>query len=227
LEISAVNLPLVKPLIKGPIEVKKQKDTWYLFHDNIQLMQWNTKSNREVKELYSSYDLAYGDVLVTGLGFGILTLWLSKNPRVKSITVIEVSQDVIDVFLLNNVIPDNVTIICADALTYKTTTFYDCILLDHFKDGTYKKDLTKENLQIVFLNIPNHTIFWFWDIERQYVRDMWKITDEDLFVVPIDFTPYDFPTKWGEWLSQVNIRTIPVPTPEKLNSYINLRFNRG
>jgi hypothetical protein len=130
-------------------------------------MSLDTKNSKAIRQFYSSFDLAYGDVLVTGLGFGILTLWLDTKPEVKSIKVLEISQDVVDLFLEHNKLPDNATIEIADAREYQTDQHFDCILLDHYELHKF----TPEQLATISNNIPNHNLIWFWDLEN-YVRDI-------------------------------------------------------
>ena len=64
----------------------------------------NLHTNHEIKEMYSSYDLGYGKILISGLGFGILPLWLANKPGVDTIHIVEISQDVVDMFLEKNLI---------------------------------------------------------------------------------------------------------------------------
>lgn len=72
----------------------------------------------EVNDLWGVYDHAKGDVLINGLGLGVVVFLLLKKEEVTSITVIEIDQDVID--LVEPYIKDpRVTVIHADAFTWK------------------------------------------------------------------------------------------------------------
>lgn len=65
---------------------------------------------------------ARGDVLVTGLGLGMVVVALLQNPEVRTITVIERSKDVIDLVeptLRARHGSDRLRIVCADAFTWK------------------------------------------------------------------------------------------------------------
>jgi hypothetical protein len=214
---------VIKETSKNDVKVIKDGNYWRLIGD-VQLMQLHTKSKVEVKELYSSYDLAYGDVLITGLGFGLLALWLADKPGVKSITVIEQSQDVIDLFTENNSIPDNVKVTVADANTYTTDVHYDCLLLDHYKDGAEEK-VNYQKLQKIAVNIP-HDLLWFWSIELLYVKSIHQISNEELYRYPIDLSLINFSERWQEWLDFLSVPTIPTLTPDKLQEYIQFYFNR-
>jgi hypothetical protein len=213
----------IKESSKNNVKVIKEGNYWRLIGD-VQFMQLHNKSKVEVKELYSSYDLAYGDVLVTGLGFGLLALWLADKPEVRSVTVIEQSQDVIDLFIENNSVPDNVKIIVADANTYTTDIHYNCLLLDHYKDGAEEK-VNYQTLQKIAINIP-HDLLWFWSIELLYIKTLYEIDNESLYRYPIDLSLINFSEKWQEWLDFLSVPTIPSPMPDKLQEYIQYYFNR-
>lgn len=62
---------------------------------------------------------AEGDVLINGLGLGVCVFGLLKRDRIDSITVIEISSEVIDL-VAPYIKDDRVTIINADALEYKS-----------------------------------------------------------------------------------------------------------
>lgn len=215
---------VIKEGKSNDVSITKSNGVWRLFDKDYQFMQLITKSNREIKELYSSFDLAYGDVLITGLGFGILTLWVANKPEVKSVTVIEYSQDVIDLFLASNKLPDNVKVIAGNADTYTTDKHYDCLLLDHFKDGE-PKAFTYSRIQNVAKNIP-HDLFWFWSIEQRYAVRICDFTIEDLYVKPVDFKDYNFGRKWQAWIDVLDIPTIPMVAPDKIREYVELYTNR-
>ena len=61
---------------------------------------------------------AKGKILINGLGLGVCLKAILKKPEVTSVTVIEKEQDVIDLVGKHFTDP-RLTIICADALTYK------------------------------------------------------------------------------------------------------------
>jgi spermidine synthase len=55
---------------------------------------WDTPQERELQKDLAKQ--ASGDVLVAGYGFGILTKFLLKNPKVKSVTTVEKYKEVIE-----------------------------------------------------------------------------------------------------------------------------------
>ena len=221
----------IQPGVSGDIKIfchSKEPWIYYLHQGNHQLMMIDFRTNREIKELYPSYDLAYGDVLISGLGFGILALWLANKPKVKSVKVIEKSQNVVDLFLKCNQLPDNVSIELADISTYKSDAVYDCILLDHFPDHlpNNKQHLTIEGTKQICLNIPNHTLVWSFFIEYIYLNKYFNLTWDDLVFNPVDLNQYDLYSKWSEYIDQdIIIPTFPKLTKEKLIEYIYTYFN--
>ncbi len=74
---------------------------------------------------------ARGDVLLTGLGLGCLVRGLLASPRVRSITVLELHRDVLDLVGPHHR-DDRVSLVHADALdwTPPASRRWDCAMLD-------------------------------------------------------------------------------------------------
>jgi spermidine synthase len=74
---------------------------------------------------------AHGNVLIAGLGLGMIILPLLENPEVKSITVIEKNPDVIKL-VYPYLKSDKLTVINADIFEWKPdkNSRYDCIYFD-------------------------------------------------------------------------------------------------
>lgn len=62
---------------------------------------------------------AYGDILIGGLGIGMIILAIQDNPEVKTITVIEKNQEVIDMIVSQLHFNEKVNIICDDVFKWK------------------------------------------------------------------------------------------------------------
>lgn len=77
---------------------------------------------------------AHGDVLIGGLGMGMIVLSIQDNQNVDSITIIEKEQDVISLMMgqPNVKFNEKVNIICSDVFTWKPPKGrkYDCIYMD-------------------------------------------------------------------------------------------------
>ena len=64
-----------------------------LFNEHHNIMQDTTREYVEHEQFLKS---VYGDILIAGLGLGMINQPLMDNPNVKSVTIIEKFQDVID-----------------------------------------------------------------------------------------------------------------------------------
>jgi hypothetical protein len=202
---------------KDDIDLKKIGYYYYLYRLGRQEMCLNLQTNKEVKELYSSYDLGYGDILIGGLGFGILPLWLANKPGVTSIKVIEISQAVVDIFLERNNIPENFTIEIADIDKYVTDKHYDCIMVDHYE--LTLPEWRQRSMKKIAKNIPNHNLFWSWGIEETYLRlayNTFEDKNQECFQ-----SNQDFSEKWEHFRTTIlDIPTVPALSISKINEYI-------
>jgi hypothetical protein len=208
----------------GSVEIKKENRYIYLNHSGETWHQFNIQNQRELHEQWSTYDLAYGDVLISGFGFGHMAQWLANKSEVSSVTVIEISQDVIDAFMESNQLNNKVRIIIGDANTLKLDKHYDCVILDHISNIIKPQDFYKD-LCSISKNI-SHDLFWFWSIEMFYLRYFYDIRIRDMYITPIDFEPFDFSTKWEELRNYLNVPTIPFLSKDKIDSYVNSYFLR-
>lgn len=95
-------------------------------------------------ERRSNYGVAHnagGDVLIAGLGIGMILLPILANPEVKTVTVIELSQDVIDLVephirKASGKNAAKLTVVCADIFEWKVPKGqkWDCIYFDIWAD---------------------------------------------------------------------------------------------
>ena len=221
----------IVPATYGDIVISSEGKEFPLFllHKNgKQLMALNTKTNREIKELYSSYDLAYGNVLVSGLGFGILPLWLASKPEVTSVKVMEFSQEIIDLFLQSNEIPSNLTIELGDISKYVSNDKYDCILLDHFQDHLPESEyhLNLKSIEGISRNVPNHDVIWGWSLEQMFLTIKFGISPHRFTTNPIDLRQFDLYPAWLEFISDdISVATVPSLSKHKLTEYIYTFYN--
>ena len=219
-DINAIPKVRLNQQSKGNVNiVKKYNRMYYLYRNNKQEMALDLYTNREIKELYSSYDLGYGKVLMGGLGFGILALWLASKPEVEHIHIVEISQDVVDIFLEKNTLPNNVTIEVADVNNYKSNEQYDCILLDHYEFYTAENQLA--SMQSIAKNIPNHNLFWSWNMESVYLELAVEKEFDGLLK-----SNQDVSKQWDTFKSDIlAISKVPALTAEKINEYIYTYYN--
>ena len=209
---------------KNSVEIVALENNFTLYNNNQQWMTYNKLDNQSIKEQYSMYDQAYGDVLISGLGFGILLLWLSSKPEVKSITCIDISQDVIDLFLDSNKINDKITIINADASTYDTEIHYDCIFLDHYEEqeGSWILEDMKK-----FTERISHDVFWAWPLEQAYMFKMYGLSfSGENHILKNIIKSFNYSEKWDQFVetyfpNNTHLRSI---NKEKVDEYINVSF---
>jgi len=194
-------------------------NTYVLRNKESQWMTWDTHSNLQIKELYSSFDMAYGNVLISGFGFGILASWIASKPEVTSVKVLEVSQDVVNIFLSNNDLNKKITIEIIDASKYVSDEHFDCVFLDHFELEPKEEVFSK--VQKFVTNVPNHDLLWFWSLEGKYLKSLYP---NALFL--LEHTSLDFSKDWQYFcVSLLNLPTIPSLPPKKLNEYIYTYFD--
>jgi len=74
-------------------------------------------------------EAARGDVLITGLGIGYILIPILAKPEVRSVTVIEKCQDVVDLVLPYLAHP-KLTVILADAYEWVPSETYDTMWFD-------------------------------------------------------------------------------------------------
>lgn len=90
---------------------------------------------------------AEGDVLICGLGIGLVIMPLLESEKVKSITVVEKYQDVIDCVLPQIKAYDKdgkLTVICEDCFDFKTDQKFDTIFIDiwaYINEDVYNEEM--------------------------------------------------------------------------------------
>lgn len=161
----------------GNVSIVKDNKSYALFVDGEQWMFVNTKTNVELREFYSSYDLAEGNVLLSGFGFGILPQWIASKESVKSVTVVESSQEVIDLFNINNTLNPKIKIVISDIRQYQDDNSYDWAILDHYE---LERTPTKEDLDSLSKNLRFNNL-WFWSLELKLTKHQsWEKFRQDL-----------------------------------------------
>lgn len=208
----------------GKLSIVKVDEIYRLFYDNVPWYHYASDTNREIYEQWSGYDLAYGDVLISGFGFGHMANWLANKPEVKNVYVIEKYQEVIDVYLDSNSLPSNVHIIIDDADTYLTDKKYDCVIWDHIADGAPDPDFYK-NLCLSAKNIK-HDVFWFWSLEFYYARFYYGMKFDHYSNPKFNFSQFDFSRSWQKLRQVLDMPTIPNLSKDKIDSYMNAYFMR-
>jgi hypothetical protein len=82
------------------------------------------KSNREF------YQHAKGDVLIGGLGLGMVLLAVQDKPEVHTVTVVEIEQEIIDLVLPQLPLNSKVNVVQGDIFYFVTNHLFDTIYFD-------------------------------------------------------------------------------------------------
>ena len=111
-----------------------------------EMMMSNT--NMEKRTSLDFVRHAEGDVLICGLGIGLVLLPLFESEKVKSITVVEKYQDVIDC-VLPQIKPydkeNKLTVICKDCFEFYTKDRFDTIFIDIW--ANINRDIYEEEMK--------------------------------------------------------------------------------
>jgi len=218
---------VIKKGFYGDVEVTFDNGAYVMYNRGDLCGILNVGRWYEIQGLYSCYDRAYGDVLITGLGFGMTSRWIANKPGVKSVTVVEQSQDIIDMVSSLNDIPENLNFVCADALTYETDKHFDCVFLDHY---------SKQNKTWRFKNMQDlakrysHDTFWAFTLEQSYLLKMYNLDGAEIVNVPVEETFFNgtpfFGEKWQNFVKaffpdEKNLLEI---SEDKINEYVYTYF---
>lgn len=151
---------------RNEVKIIKNGNSYALY---VADQQWNilhAKSTFSLREFYSSYDLAQGNVLLSGFGFGVVAQWVASKPSVTSVTVIEKYQEVVDLFCINNTPDPKIKIVIDDIHAYKSNEQFDWAIFDHYELDVRpsKEELTQLESNLSYNNL------WFWSLEYK-LRD--------------------------------------------------------
>jgi len=127
-DITEKDIKNINPFSFGASEFRTLKPGKYvkLVSDKEVIM---SDTNMEKETNMTFLEKSKGDVLIAGLGIGLILIPLFKNPKVKSITVIEKEKDVIDL-VENQLNLEKVKIQQEDIFTYVPNKKYDTIYFD-------------------------------------------------------------------------------------------------
>ncbi|MBT4277423.1 hypothetical protein HOD96_01615 [Candidatus Falkowbacteria bacterium] len=111
------------------IEIIEHKNHKFMFLDDY-LWMWDTPQEKELQEDLAKQ--AYGDVLIAGYGFGILSKYALDNKNIKTVNTVEKYQIVIDKMKEFGHIYGDITI--NDYYDLPEEKKYDCIIGDIWPD---------------------------------------------------------------------------------------------
>jgi hypothetical protein len=214
----------IKPGKKNSVKIIDLNNSFLLYKNDEKWMNYTNLDDRNIRDLYAMYDQAYGNVLISGLGFGIILKWIESKPEVKKITVLEISQDVIDLFLESNTVSSKVKIIQSDASIYNTNTEYDCIFLDHYE--IQGLDFVLEDMRL-FSERIKHKVFWAWPLELIYMFKMYEFSYSGKNHILNDIKKeFKYSEKWADFIKLYFPKNqhLNLISKEKIDEYIDTCF---
>lgn len=97
---------------------------------------------------------AKGDVLIAGMGMGMILLAMQDRPEITSITVIEISQELHDFVRPNLDLNDKVNIIISDIHDYIPDRKFDTVYCDIWNDISANNYEEMNDLSYKFKDVP-------------------------------------------------------------------------
>ena len=131
----------------GSVEPKDTYTILYSSGENI--MQDTTREYREHKQFLKE---AHGDILVAGLGLGMINESLMNNPNVKSITIVEKNQEVIDLVWPHCPKNEKIRLVHADIYDWEPDSKWDIGWFDSWcgenQHTEYQKNMNEKYSQV-------------------------------------------------------------------------------
>jgi hypothetical protein len=155
-------------IVKGPDHIAGE--LCHSFELWIDEAIWMTTGSIDLLDHRVVYDEFYGDILLTGFGLGLGVRLAQLNPRVNSITVVEINPTIVEVGSSQLPSHHNVTVICDDAFTWVPDKKFHCAYHDIFI-APNEVDLTKD-LRRKYA--PYCKDQYFWGNEYQRVLLQWQ-----------------------------------------------------
>jgi hypothetical protein len=173
--------------------------------------RYNYKYHTAVKEFNSSYDVAYGHCVLSGLGLGVLPALLLQKPEVKNITVYEINEDVVKLNKIVGFVDLNKITVINKSIEEVNNIKCDCLLLDHYEFES--ENYILNNMKTITNNI-NYDKVWFWKAEYfillNYLYGNSKLTLTESYL---------------EWMAKYNhIPKLAILDTNKLKYYIKGYF---
>ena len=130
--------------------------------------EWMTLTPVDLDTSDYAIERAHGDVVTFGLGLGYYAYMVSEKPEVRSITVVEKSDDVIRLFK-KHILPqfpnrDKVKIVSADAFEYAEEVCpsmgYDVAFVDTWRDASDGAPMYERMKRLEHLSPDTEFIYW-------------------------------------------------------------------
>lgn len=148
--------------------------------------EWMTITPHEIRTTSSAIKKSFGNVLTYGLGLGYFTYMAHLKDNVKSVTVVEKDERVIELFT-KYILPqfehkDKIKIICEDAFSFAhnntSKTFYDFIFADTWHDPSDGIEMYEKFKSAEKYSPDSVYMYWIEDTLKYYMS-LDKNSDED------------------------------------------------
>ncbi|MBQ7363779.1 MAG: hypothetical protein IJW48_04960 [Clostridia bacterium] len=165
--------------------------------------EWMTLTPVDLDTSREAIERAHGRVVTFGLGLGYYAYMVSRKSDVESITVIERSPEVIELFK-KHVLPqferaDKVRIICADAFEYAEHECpkegYDVAFVDTWRDASDGAPMYKRMKALEHLSPKTEFLYWIENflisrIRAEKYEELLTLLDGDSERAPRDFAEF-------------------------------------
>lgn len=193
--------------------VYKQGSAYVLTVNDERWLIYDYERHSTERQFSSSYDVAYGDCVLSGLGLGILPEMLMNKPEVKSITVYESNKDVIEINKLIGFDSIKKINIIHDKIENVQGIKCDCLLLDHyeFESDEYILNNVKQINDAI-----QPKVVWFWRAETTAYN---AYLDRKL-----GSNISDFGEMYQAWKKQSGISNLPDLDKNKIDFYLSSHY---
>jgi len=144
--------------------------------------EWMTLQPNEMVTTYPAIRAASGRVLTFGMGLGYFTYHAAEKPEVTSVTVVDISPDVLELFR-THILPqfphkEKIDLVCEDAFTFADTKMkgnFDFVFADIWHDAGDGKDLYLRMKAYEQRHPDIRFAFWLEDTIRCYLdKTLWE-----------------------------------------------------
>lgn len=150
--------------------------------------EWMTLTPVDMDTCEEAIEAAQGKVVTFGLGLGYYAYMASRKPNVESVTVVERSEEVIELFkrhiLPHFEFPEKINIVCSDAFEYAKGRMpqekFDVAFVDIWRDASDGAPIYKEMKSLEPLSPGTKFLYWIENflISRLRAEKFAKITND-------------------------------------------------
>ena len=148
--------------------------------------EWMTMTPIDLDTVEGAIDAAHGRVITFGLGLGYYTYMAAIKPEVESVTVVEISEEAIELFTRHILPrfpdPGKVRVVHADAFEYAESVMpsehFDVAFVDTWRDASDGAPMYLKMKKCEKLNTGTHFIYW---IENFIISRLRALRFEELW----------------------------------------------